>query len=185
MNAARGIEGAAARAYFGVLGQRVRQEREAFAPNGRTRRPPLDRMNCLLSFLYALLLADCTAALAGVGLDPYVGFLHGDRPGKPSLALDLMEEFRPLLADRLALTLVNRKQVRPEGFMVREGGVVEMFDATRRDVVAAWRERKLETVTHVLLERQMPVGLLIHTQARILARHIRGDVPEYVPCTLK
>lgn len=185
LDVVRGIEGAAAREYFGVFGEMVRQNRAAFEPGGRTRRPPLDRMNALLSFVYALLLADCVAALAGVGLDPNVGYLHGDRPGKPSLALDLMEEFRPLLADRLVLTLVNRRQVQPEGFVIRDGGAVEMKEGTRREVVGAWRERKMEPVTHRLLERQMTVGMLVHTQARILARHIRGDVAEYVGCTLK
>ena len=152
---------------------------------GRTRRPALDRMNSLLSFLYALLLADCSASLAGAGLDPNVGFLHADRPGKPSLALDLMEEFRALLADRLALTLVNRKQVQAGGFVTREGGAVEMTETTRRDVIAAWRERKLEMVTHPLIGQSMRVGMLAHTQARILARVIRGDIAEYVPCSLK
>ncbi len=185
LDVVRGIEGAAAREYFAAFGDMIRQERDAFVPEGRSRRPPLDRMNALLSFLYALLLADCSAALSGTGLDPYVGFLHGDRPGKPSLALDLMEEFRPLLADRLAVTLVNRRQVQADGFVVRDGGAVEMLEETRRTVVTAWRERKLETVTHRLLDRQMPVGMLMHTQARILARHIRGDVTEYCPCTLK
>jgi len=181
----RGIEGAAAREYFAAFADMLRVDDDAFSYDGRNRRPPLDRMNALLSFLYSLLLADCAAALAGVGLDANVGYLHSDRPGKPSLALDLMEEFRPLLADRLALTLVNRKQVQAGGFDVQEGGAVMMTEATRRDVVTAWRERKLDMVTHTLLGRQMPVGMLIHTQARILARNIRGDVPEYVPCTLR
>ncbi len=185
LDTVRGVEGAAARQYFAAFGGMLRQEREAFAMAGRSRRPALDRMNSLLSFLYALLLADCTAALAGAGLDPYVGFLHGDRPGKPSLALDLMEEFRPLLADRLAVTLVNRKQVQPGGFTTREGGAVEMKEATRRAVIDAWRERKQEVVTHVFLGSSMPVSLLFHMQARMLARCIRGDLAEYVPCTLK
>lgn len=186
LDVARGIEGAAAREYFGAVGGMVRQDcRAAFAMKGRTRRPALDRMNSLLSFLYALLLADCSAALTGSGLDPNVGFLHADRPGKPSLALDLMEEFRPMLADRLGLTLINRKQVQAEGFVTREGGAVEMSESTRRDVVAAWRERKLDMVTHPLLEQAMRVGMLPHVQARILARVIRGDAKEYVPCWLK
>lgn len=185
LDVVRGIEGAAAREYFGVFGSMVRQDREAFALKGRTRRPALDRMNSLLSFLYALLLADCAAALAGAGLDPNVGFLHADRPGKPSLALDLMEEFRALLADRLALTLVNRKQVQAAGFVTRDGGAVEMTEATRREVIGAWRERKLDMVTHPLVNQSMRVGMLTHTQARILARVIRGDIVEYVPCSLK
>ena len=152
---------------------------------GRSRRPPLDRMNALLSFLYALLLADCTAALAGAGLDPSVGFLHADRPGKPSLALDLMEEFRALLADRLVLTLVNRRQVQPSGFQTREGGAVEMTEGTRKEIITAWRERKKDEVTHPLLGQTMRVGMLVHVQAKVLARVIRGDVEEYVPCWLK
>lgn len=185
LDTVRGIEGAAAKEYFGAFAGMLRREKDAFVLGGRTRRPPLDRMNALLSFLYALLLADCTAALTGAGLDPNVGFLHADRPGKPSLALDLMEEFRPLLADRLAVTLVNRGQVKAGGFVTREGGAVEMTETTRKDVVTAWRERKQEEVTHPLLGQKMPVNLLFHTQARILARCLRGDLAEYVPCTLK
>ena len=181
----RGIEGAAAKAYFATFSSLVRHGGDAFAMKGRTRRPPLDRMNALLSYLYALLLADCVGALAAAGLDPSVGFLHADRPGKPSLALDLMEEFRPLLADRLALSLVNRRQVQAEGFVVREGGAVEMAETTRRDIIAAWRERKQDQVTHQLLDQSMTVGELVHTQSKVLARVIRGDVAEYVPCALK
>ncbi len=181
----RGIEGAAARAYFGVFGCMVRQDRETFAPKGRSRRPPLDRMNAVLSYLYALLLADCQAALTSAGLDPNVGFLHADRPGKPSLALDLMEEFRPLLADRLALTLVNRRQLARDDFSVREGGSVEIHDKARRDVISAWQERKQETVTHPLLGQTTRVGMLAQVQARVLARVIRGEFAAYVPCSLK
>jgi CRISP-associated protein Cas1 len=181
----RGTEGAAARSYFGVFANMIRQERPAFSPKGRTRRPPLDRCNALLSFVYALLLTDCSSALAAAGLDPNVGFLHHDRPGRPSLGLDLMEEFRPLLADRLVLTLINRRQVSESGFKVREGGAVEMSVDTRRAVVAAWQERKQEEVTHPLLGQSGRVGLLPHLQARILARAIRGDMPGYVPCLLK
>ncbi len=181
----RGIEGAAARAYFGVFACMVRQDREAFTPNGRNRRPPLDRMNALLSYAYALLLADCQAALSSAGLDPNVGFLHADRPGKPSLALDLMEEFRPLLADRLVLTLVNRRQLAREDFSVRDGGAVEIHEKARKDLIAAWQERKQECVTHPLLGQSLRVGVLMHAQARILARVIRGEFPAYVPCTLK
>jgi CRISPR-associated protein Cas1 len=181
----RGIEGAAARAYFGVFGRMVRQDREAFTPAGRSRRPPLDRMNALLSYVYALLLADCQAALTSAGLDPNVGFLHADRPGKPSLALDLMEEFRPLLADRLVLTLVNRRQIARDDFAIREGGAVEIHEKIRRELVAAWQERKQETVTHPVLRQTARVGLLAHLQARILARVVRGEFGVYVPCSLK
>jgi CRISPR-associated protein Cas1 len=185
VDSVRGHEGDAARVYFEAFPALVRQNRDAFRPDGRTRRPPLDRMNALLSFLYGLLLADCTAAAAAAGLDPSVGFLHTDRPGRPGFALDLMEEFRPLLADRLALALVNRQQVKPEGFVTREGGAVQMDEATRRAVLAAYQQRKREEVTHPLLEQKAPVGRLPFLQARVLARCLRGDLPAYVPCVLK
>ena len=168
-----------------MFGRLVLKNREAFTPNGRTRRPPLDRMNALLSFLYGLLRHDCAAALQAAGLDPSVGFLHVDRPGRPGLALDLMEEFRPLVADRVALTLVNRQQVTPDGFVVREGGGVEMTDATRRAVIGEYQKRKRDEVTHPTLEQKCPVGRLWFLQARILARVLRGDLPQYVPCVLK
>lgn len=181
----RGIEGNAARTYFGVFGSMIRQEREVFRPKGRTRRPPLDAGNALLSYLYALLMSDCVGALVGAGLDPNVGYLHTDRPGRPSLALDLMEEFRPLLADRLALTLVNRRQVAAADFVFREGGAVEISEDARRRIVAAWQERKQEETTHPLLGQNTRIGLLAHLQARILARTIRGEAAEYLPCRLK
>ena len=163
----------------------IRADRENFTPNGRTRRPPLDRCNALLSFVYALLLSDCMAALVAAGLDPNVGFLHADRPGRPSLALDLMEEFRPMLADRLVLTLLNRRQLASSDFEVRDGGAVEMSSKARKLVVSSWQERKQESVTHALLGCAMRVGLLPHAQARILARTIRGEMECYIPCTLK
>ncbi len=184
-DSARGYEGDAARIYFEVFGRLVLKNRETFTPNGRTRRPPLDRMNALLSFLYGLLRHDCAAALQAAGLDPSVGFLHVDRPGRPGLALDLMEEFRPLIADRVALALVNRQQVMADGFVVREGGGVEMTDATRRAVIAEYQKRKRDEVTHPTLEQKCPVGRLWFLQARILARVMRGDLPQYVPCVLK
>lgn len=181
----RGTEGNAARVYFGAFGSMIRADRENFTPNGRTRRPPLDRCNALLSFVYALLLSDCMAALVAAGLDPNVGFLHADRPGRPSLALDLMEEFRPMLADRLVLTLLNRRQLASSDFEVRDGGAVEMSSKARKLVVSSWQERKQESVTHALLGCAMRVGLLPHAQARILARTIRGEMECYIPCTLK
>ena len=181
----RGREGDAARVYFEAFSSLVRQQRDAFQMNGRTRRPPLDPVNALLSFMYALLLNDCTSALETAGLDPEVGFLHVDRPGRPGLALDLMEEFRHLLADRLVLTLINRQQVKPEGFITRDGGSVQMDDATRKTVLQAWQLRKKEEVTHPLLDQKVPVGRLAFLQARILARHLRGDLPSYVPCILR
>jgi CRISPR-associated protein Cas1 len=181
----RGTEGAAARVFFQAFRAMVRHGREHFTPNGRTRRPPLDWANALLSFAYALLLADCIAALVSAGLDPNVGYLHVDRPGRPSLALDLMEEFRPLLADRLVLSLINRRQIASTDFDVRDGGAVEMSSDARRTVVAAWQERKQESITHPLLGQTSRVGLLPHLQARILARAIRGEIESYVPCVLK
>jgi CRISPR-associated protein Cas1 len=185
VDSVRGREGDAARVYFEVFGRMVRANREAFTPNGRTRRPPLDAMNSLLSFLYGLLVHDCAAACAAAGLDASVGFLHVDRPGRPGLALDLMEEFRPLLADRLALALVNRQQVKPTGFVTRDGGAVHMDDATRRTVLAGYQQRKREEVTHPLLNQKTPVGRLPFLQARILARHLRGELASYLPCLLK
>jgi CRISPR-associated protein Cas1 len=182
---ARGHEGDAARIYFDAFPALIRQNREVFRLNRRTRRPPLDPINALLSFVYSLLLPDCVAAASAAGLDPSVGFLHVDRPGRPGLALDLMEELRPLVADRLVLTLINRQQVKPSGFVTQDGGAVQMDEATRRAVVAAYQQRKREEVTHPLLDQKVPVGRLPFLQARILARHLRGDLPEYVPCVLK
>ena len=185
VDAIRGYEGEGARLYFGVFNNLIRQQREKFAITERNRRPPLDPTNALLSFVYALLLHDCVSALTAAGLDPSVGFLHTDRPGRPSLALDLMEEFRPLVADRLVLALINRKEVQPDGFKKREGGAVEMDQATRKAVVSAYQQRKQEEVQHPLLEQKARVGLLPYLQAKLLARHIRGDIPEYPPCVLK
>jgi CRISPR-associated protein Cas1 len=181
----RGHEGDAARVYFEAFSPMLRHERDAFRLEHRTRRPPLDPINALLSFVYSLLLQDCVAAVAAAGLDPSVGFLHVDRPGRPGLALDLMEEFRPLLADRLVLALVNRQQVKPGGFTTREGGAVQMDEATRRAVLGAFQQRKREVVTHPTLDQKVPVGRLPFLQARILARHLRGDLPSYVPCIVR
>jgi CRISPR-associated protein Cas1 len=177
----RGLEGLAARLYFEAFDDLIRQQRDRFAFAGRSRRPPLDPINALLSFLYALLRHDVTAALEGVGLDPQVGFLHRDRPGRPGLALDLMEELRPLLADRVALSLVNLKQVRPEGFTTSESGGVAMDDETRRTVISAYQQRKQDEVTHPFLGEKTTLGLVPHLQARLLARHLRGDLDGYPP----
>jgi CRISPR-associated protein Cas1 len=185
VDAVRGHEGDAARVYFEAFSALVRQNREAFRMTGRSRRPPLDRINALLSFVYALLLSDCVSAAAAAGLDPSVGFLHVDRPGRPGLGLDLMEEFRPLVADRLVLALINRQQVKPDGFVVQEGGAVQLTDGARRTVLAAYQQRKREEVTHPLLEQKVPLGRVPFLQARILARHLRGDLPAYVPCVMK
>lgn len=184
LDAVRGVEGDAAKRYFDVMGKLVRPEaRPAFTPDGRSRRPPRDRMNALLSFLYALLMNDCRSAIESVGLDPQIGYLHAIRPGRAALALDLMEEFRPLLADRLALTLINRRQIQPNDFEVRPGGAVSLTEAARKAVVVAYQERKQETLTHPLLDTTMAIGLTPYVQARLLARHIRADAEHYLPFT--
>jgi len=163
----------------------LRGQRPDFKFTTRSRRPPLDAINCLLSYLYALLRHDCIAALTATGLDPFVGYLHTERPNRPALALDLMEEFRPLLADRLAITLINRKQIMTNDFVSREGGAIEFTPAGRKTVITAWQSRKQETVTHPLLDQEYRIGQLMLVQARILARHLRGDLPEYLPCVLR
>jgi CRISPR-associated protein Cas1 len=177
----RGAEGMAAQLYFSVFTFMLKQQRETFTFNARSRRPPRDRVNCLLSFLYALVRHDCVSALTSIGLDPFVGFLHVDRPNRPSLALDLMEEFRPWLADRLAITLINRQQIATEHFVEREGGAVEFSDAGRKLVIKAYQERKQETLKHPLLDQNLRLAQMPYIQARILARHLRGDIAEYVP----
>jgi CRISPR-associated protein Cas1 len=176
----RGVEGEAARTYFDHFGRMI-ADRETFAFRHRSRRPPLDRINALLSFIYALVRSDCVAALEGVGLDPQVGYLHALRSGRPALALDLMEELRPWLADRLALTLVNRRQVTAEHFETFPGGAVLLTEEGRRTVVTAYQARKQEEQHHRVLDRTVPVGLIAHIQARLLARHLRGDMAEYLP----
>jgi CRISPR-associated protein Cas1 len=177
----RGIEGEAARTYFEALNLLVRPEqREHFTMNGRSRRPPRDRMNALLSFLYAMWMNDCRSAIEAAGLDPQLGFLHALRPGRAALALDLMEEFRPL-ADRLALTLVNRNQLAPDDFVEREGGAVLLDGDARKSVVVAYQERKKEELNHPLLVESVPLGIVPLVQARLLARHVRGESPCYVP----
>lgn len=177
----RGAEGMASNRYFTAFSLALKQQRETFQFTSRSRRPPRDRINCLLSFLYALVRHDCIAGLTTAGLDPFVGFLHVDRPNRPSLALDLMEEFRPWLADRLAITLINRLQIGPEHFREREGGAVEFTDPGRKLVIKAYQERKQEKITHPLLDQSMRVAQLPFVQARVLARTLRGDIPAYVP----
>jgi CRISPR-associated protein Cas1 len=181
----RGDEGEAGRVYFGVFARLVREDRAAFAMEGRTRRPPLDRMNALLSFLYTLVRGDCVAALEGVGLDPQVGFLHALRPGRPALALDLMEELRPALADRLALTLVNRKQVGRGDFEAYEGGAVYLNEKGRKATIVAYQKRKEEEVEHRVIGSKAPMGLVPHVQARLLARHLREDLAHYPPFLIR
>jgi CRISPR-associated protein Cas1 len=178
----RGVEGEAARGYFAALNLVVKpQVREHFALNGRTRRPPLDPFNALLSFLYSMLMNDCRAALETVGLDPQLGYLHAVRPGRAALALDLQEEFRAVLADRLALTLINRGQLGPRDFDEREGGAVMLNDSGRRAVVTAWQERKQEEITHPLLGIKIPLGIAPFVQARLMARTVRGEMDGDLP----
>jgi len=181
LNVVRGAEGEAARLYFEAFPCMVRCDRESMAPEGRTRRPPRDRANCVLSFLYALVRGECTSALEGVGLDPQVGYLHSLRPGRPALALDLMEEFRPVLADRLAVTLVNRRQLQAEDFEEMPDGGVRLTDGGRKTVLVAYQKRKERQIEHRLLKRRLPLGLIPHVQARLLARYLRDDVKEYMP----
>lgn len=182
MDALRGVEGEAARTYFSAINHLVRPDaRKDFAIDARSRRPPRDAFNALLSFLYTLLVHDCRSALETVGLDPQIGFLHVLRPGRPALALDLVEEFRAIAADRMALTLINRGQLKAGDFRATEGGGVLMADDARRTVSIAWQERKKETLTHPLLESEVPLGLLPQIQARLLARTLRGEMKAYLP----
>jgi CRISPR-associated protein Cas1 len=181
----RGKEGDAARVYFDVFDCMIAAQKEDFFFRERNRRPPLDNMNALLSFIYTLLVHDASAALQSVGLDPQVGFLHADRPGRPGLALDLMEEFRPFLADRLALSLVNLRQVQGKGFSKMESGAVQMDDDTRKEVLVSYRKRKQEEIQHPFLEESVSVGLLFFTQALLMARCLRGDLDGYPPFVWK
>lgn len=180
-NMIRGIEGEAAHLYFSNFNQLILNQQEAFFMLRRNRRPPTDRINALLSFLYTLLTHEVVAALESVGLDPQVGFLHRDRPGRPSLALDVMEELRPHFADRLAVTMINRNQISAKGFVVKENNAVIMDDDTRKEVLMVWQKRKQEEITHPYLEEKIPLGLVPYVQAMLLARHIRGDLEDYPP----
>jgi len=181
LNEIRGAEGEAARAYFNVFNQMLRIDDEVFVFDKRTRRPPRDPINSVLSFLYSLLCAECAAALEGVGLDPQVGYLHALRPGRPALALDLMEELRSPLADRLTLTLINRRQLRAKHFEDKDGGAVYLNEDGRRAVLVAYQERKETEIKHRVLQKKIPFGLVPHVQARLLARHLRGDLEHYPP----
>lgn len=177
----RGSEGEAANLYFAIFDHLIRAPDGGLRWTGRSRRPPLDAMNALLSFLYTLLTHDCRSACEAVGLDPAVGFLHRDRPGRPSLALDLMEELRAPLADRLALSLVNRRQLRAGDFHRTDGGAVLMSDDARKLVLTAWQDRKKEERLHPFLGEKAPFGLVPYLQAQMLARHLRGDIDAYPP----
>lgn len=181
----RGYEGECAALYFGMLANLITAQREDFIFTQRTKRPPLDPANALLSFLYAILANDIRSALETVGLDPQVGFLHLMRPGRPSLALDIMEEFRAYLGDRIMLNLINLKQVTKKDFELRESGEVRMSDDARKALLNAYQKRKQEEITHPFLGEKMTIGLLPHVQAQLLARYIRGDIPDYPPFYLK
>jgi CRISPR-associated protein Cas1 len=181
LDSLRGLEGIAAKTYFDVLDHAVTAQKEGFYLHERSRRPPLDNMNALLSFLYTILAHDVASALEAVGLDPQVGFLHCDRSGRPALALDIMEEFRSFLVDRLALSLVNLRQVQASGFTTAEAGGVVMDDETRKTVLVAYQKRKQEELWHPFLEETFALGLFVHAQAQLMARHIRGDLDAYPP----
>ena len=177
----RGIEGDAAHGYFRVFDHLITSQKNEFTFQVRNRRPPLDRVNCLLSFLYTLVLHDVRSALESVGLDPAVGFLHRDRPGRPGLALDMMEEFRPFLADRLTLSLINLTQVQKKGFTESGSGAILMDDETRKTVLVAYQKRKQDEIMHPFVGEKMSIGLLFHMQALLLARYLRGDIEGYPP----
>lgn len=185
LNVLRGIEGESANIYFNVFDNLIISQKDAFTFSERNRRPPLDNVNCLLSFVYTLLMHDVRSALETVGLDPAVGFLHRDRPGRYGLALDIMEEFRPFLADRLALSMINLCQVQAKGFKRKESGAIWMDDDTRKTVLIAYQKRKQEEIIHPFLNEKVTIGLLFHTQALLMARYLRGDMDAYPPFVWK
>jgi len=177
----RGVEGDTAKLYFSLFDRMITSDKKSFFMLERSRRPPLDNLNALLSFIYTLLTHDAVGACEGVGLDPQMGFLHAERPGRPSLALDLIEEFRSVIADRLALSLINLKQINGKGFKTTESGAVVMDDETRKTVLVAYQKRKQEEIMHPYLQEKAAIGLLPHLQALLLARHLRGDIDAYPP----
>jgi len=181
LNGLRGVEGDAAHTYFSAFDHLIVSQKKDFVFSERNRRPPLDRVNCLLSFLYTIVLHDVRSALESVGLDPAVGFLHRDRPGRPGLALDMMEEFRPFLADRLTLSLINLNQLNSKGFKEMESGAVLMDDETRKTVLVAYQKRKQDEIFHPFIEEKVSIGMLFHIQALLLARYLRGDLDGYPP----
>lgn len=181
LDSLRGLEGVGATAYFGVFDDMILRDKEEFFFRERNRRPPLDKINAMLSFAYSLLGNDCASALESVGLDSYVGFLHRDRPERTSLALDLMEELRPCMADRFVLTMVNNRMVAPGDFETSESGAIRMKDGARKKFLKGWQEKKQELITHPYLEEKIPWGLVPYIQALLLARYLRGDLDEYPP----
>ncbi|TBW55214.1 type I-C CRISPR-associated endonuclease Cas1 [Marinobacter halodurans] len=186
LDSLRGIEGDAAATYFSAFEELINENlRGDFPFSGRNRRPPRDPVNALLSFVYAILGQDISAALNGVGLDPQVGFLHADRPGRDSLSQDLLEEFRPWLADRLVLSLINRRQLKASDFITESSGAVRMSDDARKQLLVAYQERKQQEVMHPFLKEKVPIGIVPHLQAMLLARHLRNDLERYPPCVLR
>ncbi len=181
LDVVRGFEGDAAHTYFSVFDQLIVAQKDDFMFSERNRRPPLDKVNCLLSFIYTLLVHDIRSALEAVGLDPAVGFLHRDRPGRPGLALDIMEEFRPFMADRLVLSLINLKQIQAKGFIRMDSGAVLMNDETRKTVLVAYQERKRDEIMHPFINEKVSIGMLFHVQALLFARYLRGDIDGYPP----
>lgn len=181
LEAIRGNEGDAARAYFSIFDDLIKTQKNDFFFRKRSRRPPMDNVNALLSFVYTLLTHDVTSALESVGLDPAVGYLHAVRPGRPSLSLDIIEEFRTMLADRLVLNLINLRQVKSSGFRTTESGAVVMNDETRKEVIRVYQERKRDEIIHPFINEKIAVGLLPHVQAMLMARYIRGDLDGYPP----
>ena len=181
MASLRGYEGEAASIYFGVFDQLILQQKKEFRFTGRNKRPPLDNVNALLSFVYTLLTTMISSALESVGLDPYVGFMHTDRPGRVSLALDLIEELRPVLADRFVLSLINRKMISGKDFSKKEDGAVLMSDEARKNVLTEWQNKKKEIITHPYLGEKIEWGMIPFVQAMLLARYLRGDIDEYPP----
>lgn len=177
----RGLEGQAATNYYGLFNEMILQQKENFVFKGRSRRPPLDRVNAMLSFAYTLLTNDMTAALESVGLDAYVGFMHRDRPGRASLALDMIEELRGICADRFVLSLINKKMIQSDDFQVKENGAVLLSDESRRQFLSAWQKRKNDKITHPYLGEKIEWGLIPYVQALLLARYLRGDLDEYPP----
>ncbi len=184
LNEIRGLEGESAHAYFQVFNHLITRNKDDFIFRQRNRRPPLDRVNCLLSFVYTLLMHDVRSALESVGLDPAVGYLHRDRPGRMGLALDMMEEFRPMV-DRMVVSLINLGQVKAKGFTISEGGGVRMDDKIRKTVLTAWQKRKQDTAVHPFLEEKMAIGLFFFAQAMLLARFFRGDIDGYPPVIMR
>jgi CRISPR-associated protein Cas1 len=185
LDSLRGIEGIAANSYFSIFNEMIISQKNDFKFIKRTRRPPLDEVNCLLSFVYTLLYHDARSALESVGLDPAVGYLHRDRPGRLGLALDLMEELRPVLADRLVLSLINLKQIKKKGFVKTESGAVLMDDETRKILLVNYQERKADEISHPFLNEKIPIGMVLFSQAQLLSRYLRGDMDAYPPFILR